>query len=258
MNNVFRHTFFFVIACLSYFGMYGQQMKKAENQDSILPLKDLQGDWRCYYIKCEKICEICCSDPVYVDVRMQGDTVYSFNYPHQYYSMARLLPKGSKVNDYRNETGSPPDLVFTSLKNDTLILGGTHYYVRTLFDNKIVARLKKDSINSASLIGDWVLVTRYLGDYGDDNVNIRFPFKLPATLKITSAEIKPPTIKGRYFTMNVNGTEKKFRVRKIDDNRILLSKGRGEGKFYFFYERKDKYTIYPVSIYKPYNLYLFP
>ena len=227
MTQQLKHLFFGMTIFSCHLSSHGQDIS----------LRGIQGDWKCIYIECKKICESCCEDLQYREARIEEDSIFIFDYPHEY-CYCSIISLDSNKSDVMAKC------LRAKLLNDTLLVGGTDFYVRTTFENKIVSMLKKNSINSYSLIGKWKLVEwREMGYEGEENYDgtIHFPFKLPRILNINESTIKSPRLIGRYFKITVNGIERDFRIEKIDDYLISFSAGKWhKEKFFFEYRRKTK------------------
>jgi hypothetical protein len=188
--------------------------------------KTLAGDWICIDIKCEKICESCCEDLVYIDLRIRSDSVFLFEYPYMFHE--------SKVIS----AIELPDPFL--LRGDTLVMG-INTYRRASFDPPVVAALLKDSINRQHLIGKWNLITRYSNGYNGDEQSdgfwyVEFPFKVPPALTFNSKNIIPPMMNGRKLMLPINGVNKEFYIRHVSTYRFTLVPGKWyEGDFDFEY-----------------------
>lgn len=262
--------FRFIILFFPYFFHY---ISSGNNNDltpqkTNLPefsLNSIQGDWKCYDIACEKICEVCCDNLIGLHFRISGDSVSFFEYPHQYFGTYKIetdsnkfvrnekllrILNGRYVNDLPNRSShyiySSTEWLFADfsnrvLRNDTLITNNYFFYKRDSFDEKIIKALKKDSINRKTLIGQWELVTKYDQGYnrdeqGDGYYHIQPPFNMPKELTFTKETILPPTVKGKRVKVMVNGISCDFYISDISQYRFTLVPGK-------WYKKKEKVAI---------------
>ncbi len=219
-NNSIFISVFLLLSCQSNGGLdvNGKRLiSNSNNKKSLhISLNQLQGDWKCVYIKCEIACEECCQDP-YREIRISNDSAFVYEYPHQFYNCWKInILKPTSFYDK------------IDLKNDTLIFSDKDYFVRTKFENKIINVLNKDSINASSLIGEWELQTYIpMGYDGEENYDgtIHFPFNVPKTFSIKINELTNKLINGRWIKINTNGRKKDFYITELNENHIGLRTG---------------------------------
>lgn len=257
--HIILFIFFLSTICCISFGKI-DELEIQKNNPSQLSLQDIQGDWKCYDIACEKMCEICCENLIGLHFRISGDSVSFFEYPHQYFGTYKIETDSGKfvrneklqrvlnacfVNDLPNRSNhyiySSTEWLYADfskrvLRNDTLITNNYFFYKRDIFDDKIVNRLKKDSINRNTLIGQWQLKTKYEGYYGDDDHHVQPPFNMPKELTFTKETILPPTVKGKRVKIMVNNINCDFYISDISQYRFTLVPGK-------WYKKKDKVAI---------------
>lgn len=244
----------FYIACFSLLcflliasGFSG--FKQQDNRYSFVGPHALEGGWKCIHIECEKICETCCENLVYLDFLVAGDSISFFKYPYQYFGTYRIetdslrmkygpeiqkklesafafpLPNSSRSHIFSALEFLNCNLSALSISNDTLRSGNR--YVRQTFDPKIIKQLKKDSVNLNSLAGKWKLVDKYSNGYegdmqSDGFYHIGFPFKLPVVLAL---DAKTLSVNGRWLKMDISGKQRDFYIANVRANGFTIVPG---------------------------------
>ncbi len=244
------NLFFSILISLLCFHAMGQ---------SPIKLSDIQGDWSCYDTGCQKMCESCCEEEIYLNLRIKGDSISFFHYPNMYYGTYKIQMKDSSLfcdstlgamlgKSYsRNKSYSLRSGIDhypfapTYCKNDTLVSAGYYFFKRKKFNDSIVDILKKDSLIVSDLKGKWKLVTMYDTYYDGEGMQpIQFPFKLSKQLNFTEKSLNPPRRVNKVVYIKADGVLRDFYIDYLSPGFLVLVAGKwNEEGFEVKYEKVE-------------------
>lgn len=148
------------------------------------------------------------------DLIFEQDSIYELNYPESL----------SNRNTFSSDSGylvlnSPAhrDPCPFEFINDTLYIykpyHGSEYikevYVKTTFDEPIVALLKREGVNYPELAGTWFLIRQASVGDGTEYL-LDFPYKIPNSIKITRQDFVAALEKNRVYFMTTNGQKRDY------------------------------------------------
>lgn len=184
-------------------------------------LSDLQGDWCCINTVQGFPCRSCCNDNVVYDshLRITGNIVFCFNYPFEYQGSYEL--KVSEDTLYCNQPNDSTGKFFynPSILNDTLIVDG-YQFVKSKYQDWIISKLLKDTINTTHLMGEWELVLEYPQYFSLGSFLVKLPFEIAHQIELNPLN---ELYSERQLFLDVNGKLKPFLIKSISDSRLTLS-----------------------------------
>lgn len=192
-------------------------------------LDSIQGDWSCYQTLCEKSCESCCENEIFLDIQIINDSIHFFDYPNMYFGSYPLQSKNDSLycdKDVSKLLGYEYPAHSFKITNDSLTIADYYLFKRKSFDSGIINKLKKDSINFEYLKGRWMIVTKYDRQY-DRSENglywhVELPFKVTHKLNFQSDHQLPSS---RYLLLKVNGEYQKFYIEYLSERRLTVVTG---------------------------------
>lgn len=223
-------------------------------RSQIKSLDDIQGDWTC--VNMSRYMGNLATDIAYPNdldwitptrnMQIKNNQLWLFDYPCEYFYTIPLKSDSGNFYYSRNE---PPyyNTYNFILRNDTLIVEEfpgtlTGYYVKDTFDQNIITKLKKDSINQSCLQATWDLTVEYNSGYdGLGILPVICPFKVPIELKISTANLYKYYLYGRIIQLDVNGTLRKFRIERLSNKENVLKLN---PKFWFKRLKQKDMTVY--------------
>lgn len=191
---------------------------------SQIKTEELQGDWTCFNTGCEEVCETCCRNLVYFDLRIHNDSVDIFDYPHAYFGSYKIESFVDSINlkYLDHNSGNHPFFNNATVVNDTLTTNTNYSFYRDTFDQQLVTTLIKDSLNFKELMGKWEIVLEYPEDYGTGPFYVELPFKVTDQLNFTSEAQLPTT---RFLRLRVNGELKLFYIQSLTNYQLTIITG---------------------------------
>jgi len=184
-------------------------------------LEELQGDWTCFKTGCEQVCETCCRNQIYFDLRIHNDSVDVFDYPHAYFGTYKIESFVDSINMELVRYNSRTVRFFqgSTVANDTLTTETNYSFHRDTFDHQLVSTLIEDSINFKELMGKWEIVLEYPEDYGSGPFYVKLPFKVTHKLNFISESQLPTT---RFLRLRVNGELKLFYIQSLTNYNLTV------------------------------------
>lgn len=154
-----------------------------------------------------------------------GDSLSEYNYPCEFHGTRNFSVNGDSIviGGITHTIKLERDTLSICYWGPDVDLYSREYemrrYIRGTVDPAVIAHLNKVELNRSCLAGTWVLVTSYDSGYdGHGTVDIKFPFTLPYTLKLTPESAKAKMPDNHTFYLTADGTVRRFTVYMNEHN----------------------------------------
>ena len=205
---------------IKHFGILTFLMALCSTGFAQIQLEELQGDWSCFDTGCEKrMCETCCRNMLYFDLKIHNDSVDVFDYPNKFIGTYRIESYIDSLNNRAYKVDMPTFLRQPRVSNDTLTTEMDFSFRRNAFDDEIVSILLKDSLIFTNLLGEWEIVLKYPGSSMNSG-DVKLPFNITDKLNFSSDS---ELLTKRFLQIAVNGELKLFYIRSITNYSLKVT-----------------------------------